>query len=314
MPFFTYPLAWIAAITLPALVAIYFLRHRFRKQSVSTLLLWQMHRESREGGRRIEKPKLPLVFFLELLVLLLLVLAATGPRWQMPSTTRPLIVVMDDSQSMLAGPEEASPRTLALEHLRKILEDRNFASYQLIAAGPTPRLMGDKVRHPAELEAQLPRWTCQAPDAQLEAALGLAHALGHQDADILVLTDHEPNGPVPAGRILWNAFGKPRVNFAFINAARTAYDSDDRCLFEIANLSATSGTNTLHITAGTNVIYKKTLLLEPNRTHRLTLPVPTHTPTLRAELGPDALAGDNRVDLVPPLRRKVRVQMSIKEA
>ena len=53
MPFFTYPLAWIAAITLPALVAIYFLRHRFRKQSVSTLLLWQMHRESREGGRRI---------------------------------------------------------------------------------------------------------------------------------------------------------------------------------------------------------------------------------------------------------------------
>ena len=118
MPFFTYPLAWIAAITLPALAAIYFLRHRFRKQSVSTLLLWQMHRESREGGRRIEKPKLPLVFFLELLVLLLLVLAATGPRWQVPSTTRPLIVVMDDSQSMLAGPKEDSPRTLALEHLQ----------------------------------------------------------------------------------------------------------------------------------------------------------------------------------------------------
>ena len=67
MPFFTYPLAWIAAITLPALIAIYFLRHRFRKQSVSTLLLWQMHQESREGGRRIEKPTLPLVFFLELL-------------------------------------------------------------------------------------------------------------------------------------------------------------------------------------------------------------------------------------------------------
>ena len=314
MPFFTYPLAWIAAITLPALAAIYFLRHRFRKQSVSTLLLWQMHQESKEGGRRIEKPKLPLVFFLELLVLLLLVLAATGPRWQVPSTTRPLIVVMDDSQSMHAGPKEDSPRTLALKHLQKILEDRNFASYQLIAAGLTPRLMGDKVRHAAELEAQFPRWTCQSPDAQLEAALGLAHALGHHDADIMVLTDHEPNDPVPAGRILWTAFGKPRVNFAFINAARTAYGSDDRCLFEIANPSATAGTNTLRITAGTNVIHEQTLLLETNRTHRLTLPVPTHTPTLHAELGTDALAGDNRVDLVPPLRRQVRVQMSVKEA
>ena len=314
MPFFTYPLAWIAAITLPALAAIYFLRHRFRKQSVSTLLLWQMHQESREGGRRIEKPKLPLVFFLELLVLLLLVLAATGPRWQVPSTTRPLIVVMDDSQSMRAGPKEASPRTLALEFLQKILEERNFASYQLIAAGPTPRLLGDEVRHTAELEAQLPRWTCQAPDAQLEAALGLAHALGHQDTDILVLTDHKPNDPVPVGRIVWKAFGEPRVNFAFINAARTAYDSDDRCLFEIANPSATSGTNTLRITAGTNVIHEQKLLLQTNSTHRLALPIPTHYPTLHAELGPDALAGDNRVDLAPPLRRQVRVQMSVKEA
>ena len=40
MPAFTYPLAWIAALTLPALVAIYFLRHRFRRQQVSSLLLW----------------------------------------------------------------------------------------------------------------------------------------------------------------------------------------------------------------------------------------------------------------------------------
>ena len=50
MPAFTYPLAWIAAITLPTLAAIYFLRHRFRRQQVSSLLLWQIHQESREGG------------------------------------------------------------------------------------------------------------------------------------------------------------------------------------------------------------------------------------------------------------------------
>ena len=42
VPAFTYPLAWIAALTLPALVAIYFLRHRFRRQQVSSLLLWQL--------------------------------------------------------------------------------------------------------------------------------------------------------------------------------------------------------------------------------------------------------------------------------
>ena len=314
MPFFTYPLAWIAAITLPALAAIYFLRHRYRKQPVSSLLLWQMHRESREGGRRVERPTFPLVFFLELLVLLLLVLAATGPRWQVPRTTRPLIVVLDDSQSMLAGPQNATPRARALEHLETVLSDRSFSSFQLIAAGSTPRLMGDKVEYLAELKEQFPRWTCQAPDARLEAALGLARTIGNNEADILVLTDHNPPAPIAKGRVTWAAFGQPHVNFAFINAARTAADLGDRCLFEIANLSATPGTNTLRITAGTNLLSQTNLVLGSNSRRRFTLPVGEDTPTLHAKLGPDALLADNTVNLVPALRREVRVSLSLTNA
>ena len=42
MPTLTYPLAWLAAISLPLLAAIYFLRHRFRNQAVSSLLLWRL--------------------------------------------------------------------------------------------------------------------------------------------------------------------------------------------------------------------------------------------------------------------------------
>ena len=319
MPVFTYPLAWIAALSLPALAAIYFLRHRFRKQRVSSLLLWQLHKESREGGRRIEKPKLPLVFFIELLVLLLIVLAATGPRWQIPTTTRKLIVVMDDSQSMLAGPQGETPRALALERLREILEERNFSSYQLIAAGPTPRAMGGKVRHPAELEDQFSRWTCQSPGAELQQAIGFARRLSQEalaakdrkESDILVLTDHEPVGPIPPGRVVWEAFGKPRLNFSFVNAARTAHRDEDRCLLEIANGSAITGTNTLRITAGTNLITQTNLVLGTNSTRRLMFALPADYPPLHAELGPDALTGDNRVDLMPPLRRQVRVQLSV---
>lgn len=311
MPAFTYPLAWIAAITLPTLAAIYFLRHRFRRQQVSSLLLWQIHQESREGGRRVEKPRWPLVFFLELIVLTLLILAATGPRWQVPHTTRPLIVVLDDSQSMLAGPEGERPRDLALEKIREITQERSFRSYQLIAAGSTPRLLGDKVRHWKELETQFKRWTCQSPEAKLDGALGLARAIGHQEADLLVLTDEAPERPPSKGRLKWVSLGTPRINFAFINAARTVNGGEDRVLLEIANPSATSGTNTLQITAGTNVLFQQTLALETNRTRRLTLPLPSDTPGLKASLGPDALAGDNQVNLLPPKRSQVRVRINV---
>lgn len=311
MPFFTYPLAWIAAIALPALAAIYFLRHRYRKQSVSSLLLWQMHRESREGGRRVEKPQFPLVFFLELLVLALLVLAATGPRWQVPSTTRPLIVVLDDSQSMLAGPEDSSPRALAMAHLDEVTQERRFRSFQLIIAGPTPGLLSDRLGKPELMMEKLEDWSCRAPEANLEAAIRMARALGHNNADILVLTDAPPDREIPAGRLRWNAFGKPRLNFGFINAARSPHADGDRAMLEIANLSAQPGTNTVKVFAGTNLIHEAPLNLGTNAARKLTIPLPAGTPALRAELAQDALLGDNRIDLLPPLRRTVRVQLSI---
>ena len=312
MPTITYPLAWLAVISLPLLAAIYFLRQRFRKQPVSSLLLWQMQKESREGGRRFETPKFPPIFFIELLILALLVFAALGPRWQLPHTTRPLIVVLDDSLSMSAGPAGQQPRDEALKLLNEILAERDFASYQLIAAGAGPRLLGDTVPHPNQLKDQISLWTCSANAADLDAALALARNLRKGDADVLVLTDHAPaETDLPPGRIRWEAVGKPRVNFAFVNAARTPHAAGDRCLFEVANLSASAATNTLRVTAGQQVVYEKRLLLETNRTHRVTLPVPATMGTLRAELGDDALTGDNQAALVRPRRRLVRVQMSV---
>ena len=212
---------------------------------------------------------------------------------------------------MLAGPEGERPRDLALEKLREIVQDRSFRSYQLIAAGSTPRLLGDKVRHLKELEAQFEQWTCRSPEAKLNGALGLARAIGHQDADLLVLTDEAPERPPAKGRLRWVSLGMPRINFAFINAARTVHGGEDRVLLEIANPSATTGTNTLQITAGTNLLHQQTLTLQTNRTRRLTLPLPADTPGLKALLGPDALAGDNEIHLLAPHRPQVRVRISI---
>jgi hypothetical protein len=114
IPFLTYPLALIAMASLPALAAIYILRNRFRRRQVSSLMLWRFRIQSKEGGARIHRLQLPLIFFLELLALLLLVTAAAGPHWKLPQATRPLIVVLDDSFSMRAVSMTRSGRISAL--------------------------------------------------------------------------------------------------------------------------------------------------------------------------------------------------------
>src|SRR5438270_1262579 len=118
LPLITYPLALIGLAAVPALVAIYLLRNRFRRRPVSSLMLWREAREAREGGTRVRRLFLPLVFFLELVALALLALAAADPQVRMTQGTRPLVVVLDDSFSMTAGGDD-SPRNRALEALRK---------------------------------------------------------------------------------------------------------------------------------------------------------------------------------------------------
>ena len=76
----TYPLALLGLAGVPLLVGIYLLRNRFRRQPVSSLMLWLDAREVRQGGTRIRRLQTPLLFLLELLAILLLVLAAAEPR------------------------------------------------------------------------------------------------------------------------------------------------------------------------------------------------------------------------------------------
>src|SRR5271166_3432759 len=97
LPLFTYPLALVGLVGVPLLVGIYLLRNRFRRQVVSSLMLWLEPREARQGGTRIRR-----------LQTLLLILAAAEPRLRMTQTARPLVVVLDDSFSMLAGGEESA--------------------------------------------------------------------------------------------------------------------------------------------------------------------------------------------------------------
>src|SRR5262245_66208313 len=95
MPVFTFSIAFIALLAAPALVAIYWLRNQSRERRVSSLLLWLDERQMWEGGRTIHRLQKPLLFFLELLAILLLVTAAAGPMVRAGESGRPQAVGLE---------------------------------------------------------------------------------------------------------------------------------------------------------------------------------------------------------------------------
>jgi hypothetical protein len=314
LPLFTAPLAFLGFLSLPILVGIYWLRTRHRRYPVSSLMLWLDPRESPLGGTRIDRLRTPLLFFLELLMLTLLVLAAAEPRLPLRERIRPLIVILDDSFSMQAGGER-SPRHQAVQALEMELKHQARPSVRFLLAGDSTQALGETAYSTAEALDRLREWRCRAATSRLEEALSFAGELGGELPLLLVLTDHEPPMELRKGRVQWWSFGQSRSNRAIVNAARTPHEKGERCLIEIANYSKSAEEPTLVFETGEPAVEwrRSTLRIPPRETKRVILTLPEKTPLLRARIDEDDdLPIDNRVSLLPasihPVRTRVRIE------
>ena len=323
-PTFTLPLGFLSLLAIPGLIAIYWLRTRSRRYPVSSLMLWVNQRQAREGGLRVDRLQTPLLFFLELLTIILLALAVAAPIIRTARGAIPLMVVLDDSFSMLAGGND-TPRSRAIEALEKELTPQGFNPFtnhryavRYVLAGTEPQVLNEVARTAREAVTQLESWKCLSPFANLEAAIGLASEIGGAKALMLVLTDESPPQTLETDRMQWWGFGIRYPNVAFVNATRTAADSGERGLLEISNLSPRTRNTELVVEPSdataqqsASPLHRSTLEIAPKATRRIFLNLPPDTPPLRARIDDDALAIDNEVVLLPQLRKPVRVYVSI---
>ncbi len=324
IPTFTLPLGFLSLLAIPGLVAIYLLRTRSRRHPVSSLMLWADQRQAREGGLRVERLQTPLLFFLELLAIILLTLAIASPIIRTMQGSIPLMVVLDDSFSMLAGVDE-TPKSRAIAALEEQLSAQGFNplrnhryTVRYVLAGTEPQMLNEAARTQSDAIAQLEAWRCLSPSANLEAAINFAAELGGAKALILVLTDESPPQILDSDRMQWWSFGVARSNIAFVNAKRTDTDSGEKCLLEVTNLSPHMGSTELVVQVGDaaaqeRVLHRSTLEIHPRATRRVFLKLPPQTPRLQARIGTDALAIDNKVVLLPEQRKPVLVDVRIQD-
>ncbi|HEY8458738.1 MAG TPA: BatA domain-containing protein, partial [Blastocatellia bacterium] len=324
MPVFTFTFAFIALLAAPALVAIYWLRNQSRDRRVSSLLLWMDERRMWEGGRLIHRLQTPLLFFLELLAILLLAAAAAGPMMRAGESGRPLVVVLDDSFSMLAGAggdgASGGARDRAVRAIESQLKSDRYEPIYLVLAGESPQLLGEAANNVDQAVELLRDWRCGALDAKLEEAISFAFELGGQHARALVVTDHAPQQDLSDSRLQWWSFGSPQPNFAFVNAARTLRGDEDRVLLEIANLSSSSGSTTLSLESAESnnpqapIRNPQSITLSAGETRRALLTLGPGAPALRARLSDDALLVDNEVTLFAESGGNVSVDLRVRDA
>lgn len=307
---FVFPQFLWALAALAPLVACYFFVGRVRPQQVSSLFLWHLADVVPRAGAKPKQFDRNWLLPLEILILVLLVLAAAGPRRLSADNNPMLAVILDDSFSMQAESVNGSARQRALTALTNLLREESYRAVYFIAAGETPRLL-DLEPHVFTAAAESPQvtaaWPCRAGDADLAAALALARRIGGEQAQFLILSDQTAD-PQLENNVRQLSFGVPVANRAFANAVRADSGDSAEILFEVLQ-NGDGGAFEVELDDG----QVKRIRLEggPGALIAHRLKVNGTAASIRLTLPQDGLAADNQVQLLRAPHRKIRATLRL---
>jgi len=302
------PLGLLALATLPAIAFLHLWRRRYRPRPVSALFLWELAGRVPAAGRRRERLRTGASFWLELAAALALALALAGPRACGGLEAEHLVLVLDDSASMLAGPANGTATGRdgsAHERAVRFATERLAAlprrsRVSIIATGTPPRLVAGPAAPVPEASKRLERWRPRAAHHDVRPALALALSVAGGSAVTFVTDHYRPDEVPPEVELV--ALGRPLANAAVAHAARTRSDraeDEDDVFVVVRSYAPEPLATTLTVSADGVALHERPLELAPGARRELSFSVPRAIEALALELEPDALALDDRAVLLP---------------
>ena len=317
--YFANPWGLLGLLALPIIGYIHLFHRRFPPLEVAGLHLWTLDTRKDSPGRKKEQLPITRSLLLELLAALLISLLLADPR-DASVTTRPhLVVVLDDSASMMAHIPETgeSARDRAIEWLKQQREKMGRdAVYSVLTTGHRPTLIAGPRASWEEVSSAIDNWKPGSPRHPFDATWDLGAQLAGQEADFVFLTDQLPQTEqMTPARMSLHSFGRKLDNVA-ITAARWLYDSQagEGIIFvRIANLGKSPATTKVTGVAKGKKIVEESASLEAGIETSMKWKIPGGVGEiiLLAETPDDPLEIDNEITLVEPHVRTVTVAVTL---
>jgi hypothetical protein len=308
---FLNPAALYASFLLPLLLIPYLIKGRPRRQVFSSLMLLKEF-ASRSSGRTWGRLYLPPIFFLQLLLLLLLVLALGEPVF----SVRPIkvAIVLDNSASMQALEGRKSRFELAQDAASGILRDLGArARVDLYLLVPRLERIGEEAMAPGKLMALIrtlsPYDMGDSVTNYGDRFSRLVEEKGYER--LFFLTDHPVQGQ--GGVIKAVSLGAPKDNLAIssFELFRPSLGKISALLearVEVTSFSSREGKVKVALKGAGKILASKALTVAPGKVATASFEgLPLH-PYYEAEIdAKDALALDNHRFAVPSLSADLKI-------
>jgi hypothetical protein len=320
-------------VSIPVLIYIYYFSRRKRRVEISSIIPWRMLRESVITSSLF---KADVLFYVQLLGLLVLVLAACRPYWHrqaVSETGRQLVIVMDRSASMQAVEDGTSrwndARKRAGRFLRGLGEGDRVT---LIGAGARPELLAHDEENRGKLEEIIGSLDAEDTPDRLAPALSMAFSLMEKGAggesaaepELAVFTDRSPEslgfgerGRTDTVRVV--RVGSPKGNRAItsVSVFRNLFSSEQRvsCYVTLENFSDERFSGSLKVLDRGREVASKEVALGPREERTTKLGEGLPEGIFEVVLEPsDALEVDNRVYLLVGRKETLRVALFADDA
>jgi hypothetical protein len=316
---FTTPLGLLSLLAIPAIVAIHLFRRRFPPRPVAGLFLWQVVRQTPEGGGRISRLPITASLILECLAALALALILAGARIRPASVSEHLVVLLDDSASMSAvNARGESARDRAVRRvLAEIERLGSSARVTLVLSGERPSVLLGPAALAVEARATLEKsgkWKPEAPHHSFDLGLRLARELAGKTGRLMAFSDAPPANGKEVEGVFWISVGEPLANVGITAAQRTIslQEGKGAVSLTLANFSDSQTRRRLTLKTSDKELLVRDIDLAPG-TSSVTLPLPPGIPAIKVSLSDDALQRDNEVTLIEPRPQEVGVENHLPE-
>ncbi len=285
-----HPAAMLALIAaLPALVLAYLARERPTRVTVSSVLAFRALRGPRAEAFR-GRPRFNWMFFVELLILILAVLAIAAPY----TITRqnPIAVMLDNSAPMRARLASGQTRfESARDRLAAALDENNDAGeISLYVTAPVPHRVAAPLESALAARRAIARQApCDAPDDPAALARTLSElASGAHFAGVIFAGENPLGTPLPP-RIHAITVGGPIPNYAiggFVLRRESFGAATLRARVTIADFSSHPQTLEVAISGDGRALGRSQAHLQPGEVGSLDFPSLATAQVYRAELTP----------------------------
>lgn len=298
----------------PVLVLMYILKQRYEERKISSLYLWQQVIMELDAASPFQRLKRNLLFFLQLLVLLLCIFALTNPFiWWKNNNYQNIVLVVDTSGSMSAAGEKDTKLEEAKLKAEELVNSLAAGTRMtLVSAGKDIKVEITGSTDKKELLARLKKIKPTNSAGSITDTFSLVKAIcdQYQSYKAVYFTDHNQELKGLNGELVVLGPQRPNVSLDYI--AETRAGSGLKVMIRVTNHGTENTEAELCLYGEESLISIKNEALNAGETKTVYFDnVPADNKYIYCELSKeDGLLEDNRIFSVIKQKQAKRILMS----